>query len=36
MEKYDIDFLSMSYEEFKETKFHDTVEFAPSVIIVKN
>jgi hypothetical protein len=28
--------LSMSYEEFKETKFHDTVEFAPSVIIVKN
>ena len=36
MEKYDIDFLSMSYEEFKETKLHDTVEFAPSVIIVKN
>ena len=31
-----IDFLSMSYEEFKETKLHDTVEFAPSVIIVKN
>ena len=36
MEKNDIDFLSMPYEEFKETKLHKTVEFAPSVIIVKN
>lgn len=36
MENFGIDFLSMSYEEFKETKLHDTVEFAPSVIIVKN
>ena len=31
-----IDFLSMPYEEFKETKLHDIVKFAPSVIIVKN
>lgn len=36
MEKYNIDFLSMPYEEFKETKLHDTVEFAPSIIIIKN
>ena len=34
--KNKIDFLSMPYEEFKETKLHDIVEFAPSVIIVKN
>jgi hypothetical protein len=26
----------MSYEEFKKTKLHETVDFAPSVIIVKN
>ena len=36
MEKFDIDFLSMPYEEFKETELHKIVEFAPSVIIVKN
>jgi hypothetical protein len=28
--------LYISYDEFKNTKFHDEVRFAPSVIIVKN
>ena len=36
MSQYKIDFLSISYEEFKKTKLHDTVNFAPSIIIVKN
>ena len=36
MSQNKIDFLSMSYEEFKKTKLHETVDFAPSVIIVKN
>ena len=31
-----INFLSMSYEEFKKTNLHKTVDFAPSVILVKN
>jgi hypothetical protein len=33
--KYKIDFISISYEEFKKTKFHDTVEYAPSVMIIE-
>jgi len=36
MSEYKIDFLSISYEEFKKTKLHETVNFAPSVIIVRN
>lgn len=36
MENFGIDFLSMPYEEFKNTKLHETVKFAPSVIIIKN
>ena len=36
MEQNHINFLSMSYEEFKNTKLHQTVDFAPSVIIVRN
>ena len=36
MSENKIDFLSISYEEFKKTKLHETVDFAPSVIIVKN
>ena len=31
-----INFLSMSYEEFKKTNLHKIVDFAPSVILVKN
>lgn len=34
MKKYKIDFLSIPYEDFKETTLHDTVLYAPSVIIV--
>lgn len=36
MEKYNIDFYSMNFAEFKQTKLHETVKFAPSVIIVKD
>ena len=35
MEKYKIDFLSMPFKEFKNTKFYYKVKYAPSVIIVK-
>lgn len=34
--KYDIDFVSIPFEEFKNTKFYETVEYAPSIIIIKN
>lgn len=36
MKGKNINFLSMSFEEFKKISLHDIVEFAPSVIIVKN
>ena len=36
MEKYKIDFLSITFEEFKKTYLYETVKFAPSVIIIKN
>ena len=36
MKEKNIAFLSMKYEYFKETKLHDKVRFAPSVIIVKD
>lgn len=36
MSENKIDFLSISYEEFKKTKLHEIVDFAPSVIIVRN
>ena len=31
-----IDFLSITFEEFKNTKLYKTVKYAPSVIIVKD
>ena len=34
--KYKIDFLTIKFEEFKDTKFYETVEYAPSVIIIKD
>ena len=34
MKKYKIDFLSIPYEDFKETTLHDTIEYAPSVIVI--
>ncbi len=35
MEKHKIDFLSMPFKEFKNTKLYGKVKYAPSVIIVK-
>ena len=34
MDKYDIDFLSMPFEEFKKTDLYKEVKYAPSVIVV--
>ena len=36
MEKYKIDILSMTYEEFQNTSLYETVKYAPSVILVSN
>jgi len=35
MKKYKVDFLSMPFNEFKKTKYYDTVKYGPSVIIIK-
>ncbi len=35
MEKYEIDILSIPFEDFKSTDFYKTVLYAPSVILVK-
>lgn len=36
MEKYSIDFLKISFENFKNTLFYNEVKYAPSVIIINN
>ena len=36
MEKYHLDFLAIPYSEFKDTFIHETVSYAPSIIIVHN
>ena len=36
MKKYDIDFLSMPFEDFRNTKLYETIKFGPSVVIVQN
>lgn len=36
MKKYKIDFLSISFEEFKKTDFYETVNYAPTIIIIEN
>ena len=36
MEKYNIDFLSMPFKDFKNTSFYDYVKYAPSVIIISD
>ena len=36
MKKYKIDFLSIPFEEFKNTSIYKKVKYAPSVIIVNN
>ena len=35
MKKYKIDFLSIPFEEFKNTNIYKTVKYAPSVILVE-
>ena len=34
MKKYDIDFLEMKFEDFKDTAFYEKVKYAQSIIIV--
>ncbi len=34
MELYKIDFISIPVDEFKKTSLHDTVKYAPSIILV--
>jgi hypothetical protein len=34
MEKYKIDFLSITFEDYKNTKFYDVVKYAPSILII--
>ncbi len=34
MEKYKVSFLSMPFNEFKKTKFYETVKYGPTVLIV--
>jgi len=36
MKKYKIDFLFMSFDEFKKTYMYKTVKYVPSIVIVKN
>ena len=36
MKKYNIDILSIPYEDFKETLFYETVKFAPSILVINN
>lgn len=35
MEKYNISFVSIPFEEFKKTSYYKTVKYAPSIIIIK-
>jgi hypothetical protein len=35
MKKYNIDFISISFSDFKETSYYDNVKYAPSVMIIK-
>ena len=35
MEKHKIDFVSMPFEYFKQTKYYGKVKFGPSVIVIK-
>lgn len=34
MDKYQIDFISIPFAEFKKTSFYQDVSFAPSIVIV--
>ena len=34
MTKYKLDFISMKFEEFRNTKYYNNIKYAPSVIII--
>lgn len=34
MTKYKIDFLSIKFEDFKNTKYYNKIKYAPSIIII--
>lgn len=36
MDEYKIDIVKMHYDNFKNTKYHNKVRYAPSVLIIKN
>lgn len=36
MQKYNIAILSMPFENFRNTKYYETVKYAPSVLIIKD
>ena len=36
MEKYKIDILSMPFDRFKNTTYHQEIKYAPSIIIIRN
>ena len=36
MEKYNINFISMPFEEFRKTSLYKKIKYAPSIIIVKD
>ena len=36
MDKNNISFYSMPFEELKKTKFHEKVTYGPSILIIKN
>ena len=35
MKKYNIDFVSIPFDKFKETNYYEKIKYAPSVIIIK-
>lgn len=36
MKKYNIDFIKIPFDSFKETDLYETVKYAPSIIIIDN
>ena len=36
MKKYKIDCLSISFKDFKNTNYYETIKYAPSIIIINN
>ena len=36
MDKYNIDFINIPFENFKNTSYYETVKFGPSILIIQN